>query len=188
MAAAPLPATAPGRYDRVAIALHWLIGAALLAQIAFGFLLDELGPRGTPARGAVINLHKSCGLVLFALILVRIAWRRGHPPPALPLALPGWQARATHAVHHALYACMVVMPLSGYIASNFSKHGLKFFGIALAPWGPDSPAVYAFFNGLHDATALAFALLIAGHVLAALRHALIDRDGLFQRMWPTAVR
>lgn len=196
-AAPPVPALprtpgAPGtrgtRYTRVAIALHWLIGVALLGQITFGFLLDELAPRGTPGRAGTINLHKSFGLVLAALIVLRIVWRLRHRPPAWPAALPEWQRRAADLGHRALYACMIVMPASGYIASNFSKHGVKFFGLALEPWGADLPAVYGVFNGLHIGTAWLFTALIAGHIAMALRHALIDRDGIISRMWPWGTR
>jgi len=76
------------RYDAVAVALHWLIGVALLAQITFGFLLDEIAPRGTPSRSAVINLHKSFGLVLAVAILARLAWRLGHRAPPWPATMP----------------------------------------------------------------------------------------------------
>ena len=174
----------PSRYSKMAIALHWLIGIALLGQIVFGFLLDDLAPRGTPERSAIINLHKSCGLVLSLLIVARLAWRLAHKPPALPASLPAWQQKAAPLGHWAMYACMVVMPVSGYIASKFSKHGIKFFGTALRPWGTDLPAVYGFFNGLHVATAWFFSMLIIGHVAMAAKHSLIDRDGLFSRMWP----
>ena len=177
-----------GRYGRVAMLLHWLIGAALLGQIAFGFLLDEIAPRGTPARAGVINLHKSFGLVLGVLIAMRIAWRLAHPPPGWPDSMPLRQRRAAELGHRALYACMVLQPLSGYVASNFSKYGVRFFGIALPPWGAELPAVYAFFNGLHVATAFVFCALIAGHVLATFKHVLLDHDGVFARMWPTAAR
>src|SRR5438309_964023 len=68
-------APAPGRYDRIAAWLHWGIGVLLLAEVAFGLALDEIAPRGTPARAGVINLHKSFGIVLGLLIVVRIAWR-----------------------------------------------------------------------------------------------------------------
>src|SRR4029453_14041384 len=162
------------RYDRGAIALHWGIGLALLAQIAFGFSLDAIAPRGTPLRAPVINLHKSIGIVLGLLIVVRLAWRLGHAPPPWPESLPSWQRRAPVLGHRALYACMLVMPISGYVGSNFSKHGVRFFGTPWPPWGPDLPAVYAVFNGIHVATAWLFALLIAGHVLAALKHAWVD--------------
>ena len=182
-AAAPLL-----RYTRVAMLLHWLIGPALLGQIAFGFLLDEIAARGTPARAGVINLHKSLGITLALLILLRLAWRLGHRPPAWPASLPRWQQRGATIGHAALYACMIVMPLAGYVASNFSKHGVKLFGMALRPWGPDLPGVYGFFNGLHIATAFLFSALIAGHVLMALKHAVVDRDSVFSRMWPWSAR
>lgn len=176
------------RYDKVAAALHWLIGIALLGQIAFGMLLDDIAPRGTPSRAGVINLHKSFGIVLGVAILARLAWRLAHRPPAWPAALPGWQRRAARAMHWALYACMVVMPVSGYVASNFSKHGIRFFGMPLKPWGPDLPSVYDALQDVHVATGWLFAMLIALHVLAALHHALVARDGVFGRMWPWGAR
>lgn len=172
------------RYTRVAAALHWLIGSALLSQIAFGFLLDELAPRGTPARAGMINLHKSIGMVLGVLIVARIAWRLAHAPPAWPGSMSPTQQRTAALGHRALYACMAVMPLAGYVGSNFSKHGIRFFGTPLAPWGPDWPAAYSFFVGVHVATAFVFVALIAGHVAMALKHALIERDGVFSRIVP----
>jgi len=176
------------RYDKVAAALHWLIGLALLGQIAFGLLLDDIAPRGTPSRPGVINLHKSFGIVLGVAILVRLAWRLAHRPPAWPAVLAGWQRRAAYAMHWALYACMVVMPVSGYVASNFSKHGIRFFGLALKPWGPDLPSVYDALQSVHVVTGWLFAFLIGGHVLAALQHAFVARDGVFRRMWPWGAR
>ncbi|MEK8029773.1 cytochrome b/b6 domain-containing protein [Ideonella sp. DXS29W] len=175
------------RYDRVAMSLHWAIGIALLAQIVFGFLLDELAPRGTPARGPVINLHKSIGLVLLVLVVARLAWRLTHQPPRWPDHLRPAAKRAADWGHRALYLCMVALPVSGYIASNFSKHGVKFFGIAMPPWGADLPGVYAFFNGLHVALAWGFTALVLGHVGVALMHLAVWRDGLFQRMWPATL-
>jgi cytochrome b561 len=175
-------------YDRVAIALHWLIGIALVAQIGFGFLLDEIAPRGTPSRAAVINLHKSMGIVLGMLIVARLLWRLAHRPPLWPATMPAWQQRAARLSHIALYGCMVTMPVSGYIASNFSKYGVKFFGLALAPWGAERPAVYDAFNGLHVVTGWVFAALVFVHIAAALKHLLVDRDGVFARIWPSAAR
>ncbi|RQO63482.1 cytochrome b [Paucibacter sp. KBW04] len=172
------------RYDRFARWLHALMGLALLAQIGFGFALDELAPRGTPARAGVINLHKSWGLILLGLLLLRLFWRLRQPSPGWPARMSRAQTLAALWGHRALYACMLLMPLSAYLASNFSKHGIKFFGHAIAPWGPESPAVYAALNGFHKGLAWVFCALILGHIAMALKHHFVDRDGLLQRIWP----
>ncbi len=172
------------RYDRVAAWLHWGIGVLLLAEIAFGLLLDEIAPRGTPARAGVINLHKSVGIVIGVLIVIRIAWRLGHAPPPWPATMSIRRQRAAQFGHLLLYVCMLVAPLAGYLGSNFSKHGVRFFGVVLAPWGPDWPAAYSFLVGLHNASTYLLLALTIGHVAMALKHALIERDGIFARIAP----
>lgn len=176
------------RYGAVSMLLHWTIAAGIVAQASFGFLLDDIAPRGTPSRGEVINLHKSIGLVLLLLVALRLAWRLRQRPPPWPAAMPAWQQRAALAGHRLLYATMLLLPISGAIASNFSRHGIRFFGWRWAPLGPDLPAVYDFFNGLHVAAAFTLAALVAGHVAMAFKHAWLDRDGVFDRMWPAATR
>jgi len=182
---ADVAASAPHlRYDRVAAWLHWGIGVLLLAEIAFGLLLDEIAPRGTPGRAGVINLHKSVGIVIGVLIVIRIAWRLGHAPPPWPTTMSVQRQRAARMGHLLLYVCMVVAPLAGYVGSNFSKHGVRFFGVVLAPWGPDWPAAYSFLVGLHNASTYLLLALTIGHVAMALKHALIERDGIFARIAP----
>jgi cytochrome b561 len=172
------------RYTPTAIALHWLIAVLLLGQFAFGLMLEDI-PRGTPERGLYVNLHKSSGIVIGLLIVLRIAWRLAHAPPPLPATMPAWQRLAARLSHAALYLCMLMLPLSGYLASNFSKHGIKFFNLVrLPPWGPDDKTLYAFFNGTHHVTALLLAFFVGLHVLAVAKHMLFDRDGLLWRMWP----
>jgi len=166
--------------------LHWLIGLALLGQMGFGFLLDDLAPPGAAGRTGVINLHKSCGIVLGLAIVVRLLWRWRHRPPVWPPALALWQQRTAQGVHWALYGGMVVMPLSGYVASNVSKYGVQFFGHAWPAWGSARPSVYSFFNGMHEVTAWLFCLLMAVHIGAALHHAWLRHDGILARMWPRA--
>lgn len=169
-------------YTRTAVVLHWLVGLALVGEFGFGLALREVA-RGSPSRGPLVNLHKSIGIALGIAILARLAWRATHRPPALPPTVARWQAAAARANHAVMYACMVVIPLSGYVASNFSKYGVKVLGrVVFAPWGPDRPEVYAFFNGLHDWAAWLLAGLVAVHVLAALEHAWIARDGPFARL------
>lgn len=162
--------------------LHWLIALCLLGQILFGWFLDEI-PRGTPARSFYVNLHKSTGLTLGLLIVVRLCWRWTHTPPLLPSWMPAWERIGAKSSHIALYTCMLLMPLTGYVASNFSQYGVKYFNaILLPPWGIENQSIYAFFNSAHVLTSYVFITLIAVHVLAALRH-LMARDGIFQRMW-----
>ena len=182
--AAPSPAPDEAHYSRVAAWLHWSIGVLLIAEIAFGFALDDIAPRGTPARGGVINLHKSFGIVLGLLVVARVAWRIGHSTPPWPATMSRRRQRAANLGHLALYATMVVAPLAGYLGSNFSKHGVRFFGTTLPPWGPDWPATYSFLIGLHDASTYLLLILVAGHVVMALEHALVERDGVFTRIGP----
>ena len=173
----------PARYTRGSIVLHWLTAALLAAQIGFGWFLRTI-PRGTPLRGVYVNLHKSTGLSIALIILVRILWRLTHAVPPLPSATPRWERTAARWSHAALYAAMIVMPLSGYVASNFSKYGVKLFNaIVLPPWGVDDRRVYVIFNTTHVLTSYAFVTLIVVHVLAAVRHAM-RRDGVFSRMLP----
>lgn len=170
------------RYNRTARTLHWLIAVLLLGQFAFGWWLGDI-PRNTPARGYYVNLHKSMGMLIGMLILLRIGWRLTHTPPALPANLPRWQQGLAAASHLGMYLCMVLMPLSGYLASNFSKYGVNFFNtILLRPWGVDDKQLYALFNQTHKITAVLLFVLVLTHVLAAMQHGL-RRDGIFSRMW-----
>jgi cytochrome b561 len=171
------------RYTRVAIFLHWLIALAVIGQIALGWYLGEV-PRGVPARTTWVNLHKSIGLVIGLLALARLAWRLTHRPPALPASLQTLERRLAPIAHGLLYACLIGMPLAGYIASNHSRFGVRFFGLLLPPWGADDPVIYRFFTGVHGVLARVFVVLIVLHVIAALKHALIDRDTVLERMLP----
>ena len=172
------------RYTDVAIALHWLLAALVLSQIAFGWYLQEV-PRGTPARTIYVNLHKSTGLTIGLLILFRLYWRLTHKAPPLPASMPAWEVMAARTSHVALYACMLIMPMAGYLASNFSKFGVNYFNaILLPPWGIDDKRIYAVFNTTHVVTSYVLVALIVVHVLAALRHLLFLRNGVFRRMWP----
>ena len=164
--------------------LHWLVALLLLGQFAFGWYLQDI-PRGVPARGYFVNLHKSTGLLIGLLILMRIGWRLTHTPPPLPVSVPRWEQQAAAATHYLLYVLMLVIPLSGYLASNFSKHGINFFNsIKLAPWGNDDKLLYAIFNQTHIVSSWLLLALVLVHVLAALKHLLVDHDTVFSHMLP----
>ena len=174
----------PARYTRTAIALHWLVALLLVGQFALGWYLEGI-ERGVPARGYFVNLHKSTGLLVGLAIVLRLGWRLAHRPPPLPHSMPRWQRQAASSTHFLLYVFMLLMPLSGYVASNFSKYGVNFFNILkLAPWGPEDKQLYAFFNQLHGISSWILLTLVLVHVLAALKHAVVDRDTLVYRMLP----
>ena len=172
------------RYDRVAIALHWLIAVGVIGQIALGWWMIDIPKQPAGVRAWWFNVHKSVGMTLAALIVLRILWRVLHRPPPLPAQVPSWQAGAARASHFLLYACMVVMPLAGYLGSTFSGYPIKLYGLTLPAWGWRDDAAKDFFSALHLTTACIFMGLIALHVAAALKHGLLDRDGVFTRMWP----
>lgn len=174
----------PARYHPFAIALHWVIALLVFAQIALGWWMQEI-PKSPPGlRAGWFNLHKSIGLTIGMLMLLRLGWRLRHPPPPLPASMPRWQAGAARASHFLLYACLIVQPLWGYLGSSFTPYPIKVFGVTLPHWGWDSPALKDLFSALHLGTAYLLMTVLTLHVAAALKHLLVDRDQIFGRMWP----
>jgi cytochrome b561 len=171
----------PQRYTRVAVALHWIVAALVFAQFALGWLMQEIAKQPPGPRAAAFNVHKSIGLLILALMLARIAWRLSHPAPALP-AMPRWQARAALANHVLLYALLIAMPLAGYLGSAFSGYPVRFFGIVLPSWAAKDEALKHLMSEVHLAASWLLAAAVAVHLAAVVKHATVDRDGLFARM------
>lgn len=168
------------RYTLPAILLHWVQAGLILWLLWLGFTMIDL-PKG-PGRSAAYGLHKSLGLLALLLVMVRLAWRRGHPPPA-PLS-QGWEAKLATATHHALYVCLLLAPLSGYLATSFTPYPLKFFGLEIAKLGWPDESLNGIFKSAHVFVVWTTALLIGLHVVGAIKH-LRQRDGTLQRMLPS---
>jgi cytochrome b561 len=162
---------APLRYTRVAIALHWIVAVAVIAQFAWGWWMQEIPKQPAGSRAAAFNLHKSVGLVIFALMLLRLGWRIGHRAPTLG-ELPAWQRTLARCTHATLYAALFAMPIAGYLGSVFSGYPVKWFGITLPAWGWNDPTLKELMSGIH----LTVSWIIAGaftlHVMGALKHML----------------
>lgn len=175
----------PGpRYNPLHIGLHWIIAIMVLAQASLGWWMLDI-PKSPPGmRAGWFNVHKSIGLTVGLLMLLRLAWRFARPAPPLPGSMPAWQRAAASTSHFLLYALLIVQPLWGYLGSSFTRYPVKYFGVTLPHWGWDSPALKDLFSGLHLATAWLLMAVLAIHVAAALKHLLLDRDGVFFRMWP----
>lgn len=176
-----------GRYTHVAVTLHWLIAGLIVTQLLLGWWMIGIPKEPVGVRAYWFNLHKSIGMTIALLVVLRIAWRIRHPAPALPVTVPAWQRRAAAVSHALLYACLLGMPLVGFLGSTFSGYPIKYFGLALPQWGFKSPPLKEFFSAVHLSLAWVFMTLIALHAGAAVKH-LLDRDGVFGRMWPRTAR
>jgi cytochrome b561 len=172
----------PARYDSVAIAAHWLLALVIAANFALGLTMSGLPL--SPLRLRLYNWHKWAGITILTLSALRLAWRAGHPPPP-DMPMPVWQRRAAHAVHGALYVLFFAVPLAGWAYSSAAGFPVVWFGVLPLPdWVPVDRAWAAALKATHKTLAMALALAVALHVAGALKHQLIDRDGLLQRMRP----
>jgi cytochrome b561 len=169
------------RYSRTAIALHWLIAILVVVQFAWGWWMQEIPKQPVGPRAEAFNLHKSVGLMILALMIIRILWRLSHRPPPL-VGVPRWQTRAARANHALLYLALVIQPLAGYLGSEFSGFPVRFFGLILPSWAGKNVPMKELMSTVHLVTSWAIAAAIVAHVVAALKHAVIDRDGLLARM------
>ena len=172
------------RYTGVAIALHWIIAIAILAQLAVGFGHDLL-PR--EERGAVMAIHKSMGLTILLLSLLRLVWRLMHKPPPLPAGLAAWEKLLAHAVHAGLYAVMIGAPLTGWAMSSASEkvRPIPFWGVE-APRLPleRSKDLQEAFSGGHEFLGFLALGLLASHLGGALKHRFVDGHDVLWRMIP----
>ncbi len=162
--------------------LHWGMALLLLGMLGFGTYIERMEP--SLANLWLYGLHKSIGISLLMLALLRLAWHRISPPPAsLSAGIPGWQMRASRAVHALLYALMLAVPLTGWIASSATGIDTVFFG------GPILPAIAPVSEGWETAFFIAHGILtkllllcIAIHVAGALQRRFLHRDRTLSRM------
>lgn len=176
----------PERYGSVAQALHWLIVLLLIGQVTAGKLAEEM-PDGFD-KLVLLARHKSAGITILALAVLRLAWRLFDRPPPLP-GMAGWQQAAARATHWGLYLLLFAMPLSGWLMSSASNYPVSWFGLAQLPdlVAPDRGLKHLL-GEVHETLASALIALALLHVAAALKHQFMDRDGLLWRMLPWRAR
>jgi cytochrome b561 len=160
----------PSGYTKTAIALHWLIAALLIAELAHGWWMQGIPKEPTGIRADAFNLHKSVGLALLALALIRLGWRLAYRPPAFP-PMPSWQRVAARANHVILYTMMIAMPLSGYLGSVFSGYPIKWFGVTLPGWGSEDFGIKNLMSAVHLTTSWILLVSIGLHVAGTVKHA-----------------
>ncbi|MEO8384462.1 MAG: cytochrome b [Betaproteobacteria bacterium] len=172
------------RYTGVAIALHWLIGLMILVSLGVGLYMADLSLSPTKLR--LYSWHKWAGVTIFSLVLIRCVWRITHPAPSLPEAMPQWQRVVAESTHYALYALMIVIPLSGWLMSSAKGFQTVYFGVLPIPdlldknkeLGETLTQVHSYLNYLMIA-------IIGAHIGAALKHHFIDKDDILRRMLPS---
>ncbi len=180
------------RYTTTAIALHWTIALLLVANVTLALIADAVPDS---AVRSVIDLHKSIGITVLGLVLLRVLWRWRHAPPALPGGYARWERAASHAAHYTLYALMFALPLTGWLHDSAWKdaatHSMTLFG--LVPWprigwvmamDPATKEVWhSRLFALHGALAYGLYALVALHIAGALKHQWLDGEKELQRMW-----
>lgn len=168
--------------SRTTIALHWLSALAIVGLIAFGLVIGSM-PRG-PDKVALIQMHKSFGMVALPLLLARLVWRlrEGWPPPAS--SGPAVELLAARAVHWFLLIAPLVMIATGIGRSLTYARSVDLFGLPLIPRVMETvnEPIYQVFASHHDTTAIVIIVVLSLHVAAALRHHVIRRDETLTRM------
>ena len=169
-------------YTRTAIALHWLT----VALIATGFTLGKwmVGLPIAPQTLRVYAYHKWIGITVFLVTIARLGWRFSHPVP-LPAGLPAWQRHAAVASHVSLYLLMLAVPISGWLFSSASGVQVIYLGlVALPNLVPKDDSLAVTLKSVHFALNFTLLALVLVHAGAALRHYLVERDRVLQRMLP----
>lgn len=173
------PADRP--YSALAVALHWLTLLLLIAGFTIIWSLpDKLS---TPNDFQMLGLHKSIGLTILGLTLLRLIWRASHPAPALPMSMPGWQRRLAGLSHLLLYLLLFAIPLAGWAMSSAGGHPVSWLGLVTLPslLAKNKPLAHEL-HFVHQLLAITLLVIVGFHVLAALKHHFIDRDPVLRRM------
>lgn len=169
------------RYDRFAIALHWTTAVLVVVQFILAETWD-FTPR--PVHGGMINAHMSFGIVLSAVLIVRIVWRL-FPGHQVPVGESGWVGVASKAVHYLLYALLVAQAVLGFVLRWSGDEAMIFFGVPIPPpFAPFSKPAHELVGDAHNWIGWVIIILAAGHAGAAMVHHYALRDDVLRRMLP----
>ncbi len=163
--------------------LHWTIAALVFVQIALGWM--AVSWRLSPAKLDLFVWHKSTGMLILALMAVRIIWRLGNPVPALPAAMAPLERGAARLTHVALYVFLVAAPITGWIVTSASNIPFRMYWLIPVPAivAPDK-ATEGLAARVHFSLFIALSVLLLAHVGAAVRHHLVKHDDVLTRMLP----
>ena len=181
------------RYTTPAIVAHWLIALLIIVNLVIGLTAEKLPD--DDIRFA-IDTHKSIGVTVLGLVLLRILWRVGHKPPPFSVGMAAWERFLAHAAHYGLYAFMLWMPVTGWLHDSAWKdaptHPMYWFGLFQWPrlgFITSLPAaqkehLHALFDTMHQYGGYLLIALVLLHLVGALKHQFIDGEPELRRMWP----
>jgi len=166
--------------------LHWVMAVCILAMLFIGVgMVSTVMPKYVP----LLATHKTLGIAILVLALIRLGVRARYGAPSLPADLPEPMKLAAHLSHYALYALMIGMPLIGWAMMSAAAYPVVLYGnIRLPAIVPPSDALHTLLWNAHFYLAFAFFALVLLHLAAALFHALVRRDGVFESMAPVPAR
>lgn len=172
------------RYSRIAILFHWAIALLVVANFVLASMAEDL-PKAEQA--GLMGPHKAIGVSVLLLSLLRLFWRLGHKPPALPAAIPAWQATLGRTVHILFYFLIIAVPFSGWLMASAHPQAppVSFFGLfdVTLPITKSEGLANVGYEA-HEVLTKPLFILILLHVAGALKHQFIDRLPFIQRMWP----
>jgi cytochrome b561 len=184
------------RWGALTRALHWLMALMIVAQVPLGFWMVDAYDAWLAGKGdtalvmALSRTHNTAGFLILILALVRLGWRLRNPTPGLPAGLLAWQRLTARATHALLYALLIVFPLTGWAALSAydGEFPIFFFGwdnvFRMVPQAqPGSPFTSDLFGEIHETCWKVGAVVLGLHVVAALWHEYVRKDGLLKRMW-----
>ena len=172
------------RWGGISKLLHWTVAFLVIAMLGVGLWMIELPI--SPDKVRVYALHKSIGITVLTLMLIRIVWRASEKSrPQMPFGMPTWERAAAWLSHLLLYLALIVMPLSGWLFNSAANFPLQWFGwLSLPPLSGPDPELKTLARAVHHWTAYALIALVSLHVLAALKHHWLNRDDILRRMLP----
>jgi cytochrome b561 len=174
----------PQRYTPAAIAFHWLTALLLVGTFTLGLVMTDI-PGLTPTKLKYFSWHKWAGVTVLVLSALRLLWRLRTRVPAYPATMPAWQHYAAHGTHALLYLLMFGVPLSGYFYTLAAGVPVVYFGLFQLPLLIEpNLALKPVLKAVHYWLNMGMAAMVFMHVAAALKHLVVDRDGITQRMLP----
>ncbi|MFK8015480.1 MAG: YceI family protein [Gammaproteobacteria bacterium] len=171
-------------YDATAKLLHWLVAGAIVLQFVLAKLAERAHDSGSVfSQLALLANHKSVGMTILIVAIGRLVWRLSHRPPPLPATMPTWQRGASHVSHFALYALLFALPITGWLMSSASAYSVSWFNLFQFPdlVAADADLKHQL-EEIHETLGKLLFVVALVHILAALKHALFDRDGILRRI------